>query len=149
MNEHRSRAATKQALLARARRRNPFIHDVSYWRNGGDGYDFVGAVDADSRIRCVAAFSARECRAALKLRGLQATVRRALERRLEELEPEPCTCGAPARRLPVTHVPEAGWWVTCDLCKRCGPWRRTKLGAVRAWNRMQGDGPPRRRARRR
>jgi len=43
-------------------------------------------VDAQGRLDAVKQFTAAECRAALKLTGLQKTVRLAVERRLRRLE---------------------------------------------------------------
>lgn len=43
-------------------------------------------VASDDRIRMVKQFTASECHIALKLRGLQKTVKQALERRLRQLE---------------------------------------------------------------
>jgi len=43
-------------------------------------------VDSTDRIRMVKQFTATQCHAALKLHGLQKTVRQALERRLRQLD---------------------------------------------------------------
>jgi hypothetical protein len=43
------------------------------------------ALAVDERLRCVERFDARQCRAALKVDGLQKTVRTAIERRLRKL----------------------------------------------------------------
>jgi hypothetical protein len=62
------------------RRRNPFITGTHA------GIGDVQACDTESRIDMVRNFSAEQCRAALKLRYLQKTVRVALDRRLRALE---------------------------------------------------------------
>jgi len=48
----------------------------------------VQTVDAASRIEACKTFDAAQCRAALKVSGLQATVRQAIERRLRRLSSE-------------------------------------------------------------
>lgn len=48
----------------------------------------IGWVAAADRIRAVQRFDRAQCEAALELRGLQATVRRAVERRLKQLSKE-------------------------------------------------------------
>ncbi len=55
---------------------NPFRGTYGYW------------VDAESRLDCVKNFNAAECQAALKVYGLQKTVRIAIERRLRKLAKE-------------------------------------------------------------
>jgi hypothetical protein len=52
---------------------SPFKCTYGYW------------VDAESRLACVKDFDAAQCRAALKVYGLQKSVRLAIERRLRKL----------------------------------------------------------------
>lgn len=59
-------------------RTNPFF---AWIYDGGPAYDF----DAVSRIERVARFNTDQCRRALHVRGLQKTVRTAVERRLRKL----------------------------------------------------------------
>ncbi len=61
-------------------KRNPF-RKRAYGIFGGH----VEAVDAVSRIDMVRSFNPFKCNAALRVPGLQATVRQAIERRLREL----------------------------------------------------------------
>lgn len=41
---------------------------------------------------------------------------------------------------PVTGESKNPWWVTCSslACYVCGPHRKTKLAAIRAWNGEKG-----------
>lgn len=52
------------------------------------GRGWVGATDATSRKNMVRDFTADQCRAALKVSGLQTTVLSAVERRLRQLQRE-------------------------------------------------------------
>ena len=58
--------------------RNPFLCPPGY----GRGVQTVSAVD---RVEAVKDFDASQCRAALRLPDLQATVRQAIERRLRAI----------------------------------------------------------------
>jgi hypothetical protein len=59
-------------------RANPFFAGIY---DGGPAYD----IDAVSRLERVARFNTDQCRRALHVRGLQKTVRTAVERRLRRL----------------------------------------------------------------
>lgn len=63
--------------------RNPFQNKPVRFAAGVMIYP--SATSAEDRIRRVAEFGIRECRAALKLSGLQKTVRIAIERRLRKV----------------------------------------------------------------
>jgi hypothetical protein len=67
----------------------------------------VETVDAAGRIEAVTKFDVKQCRAALKLPGLQATVRQAIERRLKKLTTWPCGHKK-------AHPDD-------ELCRRCSP----------------------------
>ncbi|MEW6330191.1 MAG: hypothetical protein AB1560_01890 [Pseudomonadota bacterium] len=56
---------------------NPFLRP-----NLGPGVQSMAAAD---RLLDVKSFDAKQCRAALKLPGLQSTVRQAIERRMKQL----------------------------------------------------------------
>lgn len=61
--------------------KNPFL--------GADpGRPDAGAIDADSRIRMVQAFSIEQCNQALHVSGLQPTVALALVRRVRKIKQE-------------------------------------------------------------
>lgn len=64
------------------RKANPFLS------NHVPGIGDAEAVDVETRLERVKNFSESQCRAALKRDGLQATVRKAIERRLRQLEKE-------------------------------------------------------------
>lgn len=63
-----------------AKRENPFITMTL------SGCGYAQHMDAESRISAVKSFDADECQAALKLKGLQKTVRQAIQRRRRQLE---------------------------------------------------------------
>lgn len=62
-------------------RTNPFLHVEYHGR-------WMGAVTVDDRKRCVASMTADQLRQALKVPGVQVTVRKAIERRLRALDRE-------------------------------------------------------------
>jgi len=59
--------------------KNPFV--TGHIQGVGD----VFAFDANSRIAMAGGFTKSQCANALKVKGLQSTVRKAIERRLREL----------------------------------------------------------------
>jgi len=45
------------------------------------------------------------------------------------------TCGVRPRTLPTYDTSRRhGYTCHCPTCRRWGPWARTDLGAIRAWN---------------
>ena len=69
---------TRQSLQ-KARKINPFVTSCYNGR-------WMGNVGADDRLDALQNFNLDECLVALKLEGLQKTVRVALERRIRKLE---------------------------------------------------------------
>lgn len=60
---------------------NPFLTNILGFRN-----QRLQATNVDERMHLVRDFDTDQCRAGLKVRGLQKTVRTAIERRLRTLE---------------------------------------------------------------
>lgn len=70
----------RQARIEAGRRHDPFVFD---W---DPLFGFWSHQDAAGRIGMVHDFTTEECRRALKVPGLQKTVKTAIERRLKKLE---------------------------------------------------------------
>lgn len=86
-----ARAAELEQLadeLDRRAERNVMTKNTNpFWAGTYNGHD-VYTVTTDDRVQKVKGFSREQCEAALQVKGLQATVRRAVEVRIRKLDRE-------------------------------------------------------------